>query len=132
MTVTDSLANAFVKIKNAYRAGQKTVEIKSSRMLLQIMEILKNKGFIQDYKFIEDNRQGIIRVYLKYLKGRKPAMVDIKRVSKPGRRIYVNKSEIPRVLSGIGIAIITTSRGLLTDEEAEKLNAGGEVICYVY
>jgi small subunit ribosomal protein S8 len=132
MSITDPLGDAFTKIKNAYRARKETVNLKGSKMLLTIMEILKKEGYIKDYRFIEDNKQGIIRVYLKYLDKNKPALMDIKRISKPGRRIYVNKNEVPRVLRGIGIAILTTSKGILTDEQARKLKVGGEVICYVY
>jgi len=132
MSVSDPLGDAFTKIRNAYRAKKDKVDLKGSKMLLRIVDILKREGFIQDYRFIEDNKQGIIRVYLRYLDKRRPALIDIKRISKPGRRIYVNKNEIPRVLSGIGIAILTTSKGILTDKEARKEKVGGEVICYVY
>lgn len=132
MSITDPLGDAFTKIKNAYRARKETVNLKGSKMLLAIMEILKKEGYIKDYRFIEDDKQGIIRVYLKYLDKNKPALMDIKRISKPGRRIYVNKNEVPRVLRGLGIAILTTSKGILTDEQARKLKVGGEVICYVY
>ncbi len=132
MSVTDSLADAFVKIKNAYRARKEVVNLKGSKLLLAIIDILKKEGYIKDYRFIEDNKQGIIRVYLKYLDKNKPALIDIKRISKPGRRIYVSKDEVPRVLRGIGTAILTTSKGVITDNQARKLKVGGEVICYVY
>jgi small subunit ribosomal protein S8 len=132
MSVSDSLADAFVKIKNAYRAGKEKVDIKGSKMLLEIVEIMKKKGFIQDYRFIEDNKQGVIRVYLRYLDKKTPALVEIKKISKPGRRVYVNRKEIPQVLSGIGVAILTTSKGILTDQEARRHKVGGEVICYIY
>jgi len=132
MSVTDSLADAFVKIKNAYRARKEVVNLKGSKLLLAIIDILKREGYIKDYRFIEDNKQGIIRVYLKYLNKNSPALIDIKRISKPGRRVYVNKEEVPRVLRGIGTAILTTSKGVVTDDQARKLKVGGEVICYVY
>jgi small subunit ribosomal protein S8 len=131
MAVTDLLADAFTKIRNAFRARKEKVDIKASNVLKKIVEILKNEGFINDFRFIEDNRQGIIRIYLKYY-GKKSAIRDIKRISKPGRRVYVNKTEIPKVLGGIGIAILTTSQGILTDSEARKIKVGGEVICYIY
>lgn len=133
MSVTDPLADAFVKIKNAYRARKEVVNLKGSKLLLAIVDILKKDGYIKDYRFIEDNKQGIIRVYLKYLDNKnKPALIDIKRISKPGRRVYVSKDEVPRVLRGIGTAILTTSKGVITDDQARKLKVGGEVICYVY
>ncbi len=132
MSVTDPLADAFVKIKNAYRARKEVVNLKGSKLLLAIIDILKREGYIKDYRFIEDNKQGIIRVYLKYLNKNSPALIDIKRISKPGRRVYVNKEEVPRVLRGIGTAILTTSKGVVTDDQARKLKVGGEVICYVY
>ncbi len=132
MSVTDILADSFVKIKNAYAVKKDKVDIKSSKMLISIIEIFKRERLIQDYKFIEDNKQGIIRVYLKYSNKRVPALKDIKRVSKIGCRVYVDKDKIPRVLRGIGLAILTTSKGILTDVEAREQNVGGEVICYVY
>ena len=132
MSVTDPLADAFAKIKNAYRARKEVVNLKGSKLLLAIVDILKKDGYIKDYRFIEDNKQGIIRVYLKYLDKNKPALIDIKRISKPGRRVYVSKDEVPRVLRGIGTAILTTSKGVITDDQARKLKVGGEVICYVY
>ncbi|MCD6079973.1 MAG: 30S ribosomal protein S8 [Candidatus Omnitrophica bacterium] len=132
MSITDPLADAFAKIKNAYRARKETVNLKGSKLLLAIMEIFKKEGYIKDYRFIEDDKQGIIRVYLKYVDKNRPALMDIKRISKPGRRVYVNKDEVPRVLRGIGIAVLSTSRGIVTDIQARKLKVGGEVICYVY
>ena len=132
MSVTDLLGDAFAKIKNAYRARKEVVNLKGSKLLLAIVDILKKDGYIKDYRFIEDNKQGIIRVYLKYLDKNKPALIDIKRISKPGRRVYVSKDEVPRVLRGIGTAILTTSKGVITDDQARKLKVGGEVICYVY
>ena len=132
MSITDPLADAFVKIKNAYMAKKEKVDIKSSRILLQIVDIFKREGFIQDYKFIADSSQGKIRIYLRYIERKKPALNNIKKISKPGRRVYVSRKELPRVLGGIGIAILSTSKGIFTDEEARKNNVGGEVICYVY
>ncbi|RKY37385.1 MAG: 30S ribosomal protein S8 [Candidatus Omnitrophota bacterium] len=132
MSITDPLADAFAKIKNAYRARKETVNLKGSKLLLAIMEIFKKEGYIKDYRFIEDDKQGIIRVYLKYVDKNRPALMDIKRISKPGRRVYVNKDEVPRVLRGIGIAVLSTSKGIVTDTQARKLKVGGEVICYVY
>ena len=94
--------------------------------------ILKQEGFIQDFRFVEDKKQGLYRIHLRYLKGSNPAITGIKRISKPGRRRYVDKEDIPRVYHGIGIGVLSTSKGLLTDEEARELNVGGEVLCYVW
>jgi small subunit ribosomal protein S8 len=132
MSISDPLADAFVKIKNGYRVNKESVDIKFSKLLLKIVGILKEKSFIKEFKVLEDNVQGSIRVYLKYLDKNKPALKDIKRVSKPGCRIYVDKDNIPKVLNGIGIAILTTSGGVLSDEDARKKNLGGEIICQLY
>ncbi|MDP8233966.1 MAG: 30S ribosomal protein S8 [Candidatus Saelkia tenebricola] len=132
MSVTDPLADAFVKIKNAYAVKKDNVDIKSSKILLNIVNILKREKFIQDYKSIEDNKQGLIRVYLKYSDRRKPALEKIKRISKSGCRVYVDKDNIPNVMQGIGMAILTTSKGVLSDVEARERNIGGEVICHIY
>ncbi|MDD5613723.1 MAG: 30S ribosomal protein S8 [Candidatus Omnitrophica bacterium] len=132
MSVTDPLADAFVKIKNGYGSNKDHVDIKSSKLLLKITDILKARGFIKDYKKIEDSKQGIIRVYLKYLNKNKPALNKIDRVSKPGCRIYAKKDNIPQVLNGMGIAILTTSGGIMSDYDARRNKLGGEVICYVY
>ena len=128
---TDPIADSLIAIKNAYMAKKDVTEIKSSKLLEKICEILKREGYIENYRKIEDNKQGILRIYLKYEKNR-PAITQIKRISKPGRRVYVTKDKVPQVLQGYGIAILTTSKGVLTDKEARKLGVGGEVICYVW
>ena len=132
MSISDPLADAFVKIKNGYRADKESVDIKFSKLLLKVVEILKAEDFIKEFKVMEDDVQGSIRVYLKYLSRNKPALRDIKRISKPGCRIYVDKDNIPKVLNGIGSAILTTSGGVFSDQDARKNNLGGEVICQVY
>ncbi len=132
MSISDPIADALVKIKNGYRVNKESVDIKFSKLLLKIVEILKEKGFIKEFKVIEDDIQGVIRVYLKYLDRNRPALKDIKRISKPGCRIYVDKDNIPRVLNGIGLAILTTSGGVFSGEDARKNNLGGELICQVY
>ncbi|MDP8253292.1 MAG: 30S ribosomal protein S8 [Candidatus Kaelpia aquatica] len=132
MSISDPLADAFVKIKNGYRVSKESVDIKFSKLLLKIVEILKAEGFVKEFKVIEDDVQGVIRVYLKYFARNKPALRDIKRISKPGCRIYVDKDNIPKVLNGIGSAILTTSGGVFSDQDARKNNLGGEVICQVY
>jgi len=129
--MNDLISDALTRIRNAYRAKKDSVEIKCSNLMERICDILKREGFIENYKKIEDNKQGILRIYLKYEKNR-PAITQIKRISKPGRRVYVTKDKVPQVLQGYGIAILTTSKGVLTDKEARKLGVGGEVICYVW
>ena len=108
------------------------VEIPASKTKTALAEILKNEGFIKDYERVEDGKQGIIRVYLKYGPNREKVISGLKRISKPGLKVYCKKDEIPKVLGGLGIAVISTSKGIMTDKEARKLGLGGEVICYVW
>ena len=131
MTMTDPIADMLTRIRNALMAKFEKVDVYNSKLNQRIVDILKREGYILDYKIIEDNKQGMIRVYLKYGPNKKPVISKLIRVSKPGRRIYVKTKEIPKVMGGLGIAILTTSKGILTDKEARKLNVGGEVICYV-
>jgi small subunit ribosomal protein S8 len=109
-----------------------TVEAPSSKMKVSIAEILKEEGYIKDYEYIQDGKQGIIRVYLKYGPNKEKVITGIKRISKPGLRVYVKKDEIPKVLGGLGTAVISTSKGLMTDKNARKSGLGGEVICYIW
>lgn len=132
MTMTDPIADMLTRIRNANTVGHKTVEIPGSNIKKSIAEILKSEGFIRDYEFVEDGKQGIIRAYLKYGPNEEKVITGIKRISKPGLRVYAGKNEIPRVLGGLGIAIISTSQGLVTDKQARKNNVGGEVLCYVW
>ncbi len=132
MTMTDPIADMLTRIRNANTVGHKTVEIPGSNIKKGIAEILKNEGFIRDYEFIEDGKQGIIRAFLKYGAGDEKVISGLKRISKPGLRVYAGKDEIPKVLGGLGVAIISTSKGLVTDKEARKLNVGGEVLCYIW
>ncbi len=131
MPVTDPIADYLTRIRNAVKARKKFVEMPSSGMKVGITEILKNNKFIKDYEVIEDNKQNVLKIYLQYVDG-EPSIQGLKRVSTPGLRKYVGKDEIPRVLNGLGIAVISTSRGLLTDKEARKEGVGGEVICYIW
>jgi small subunit ribosomal protein S8 len=128
---TDPIADYLTRIRNAAKAGHKIVEIPASNTKREMTKILMDKGYILNYKFEDDNKQGIIKIALKY-NGLTPAFKTIERISKPGLRKYVNKGTMPRVLNGLGIAILSTSRGVMTDKEAKKLNVGGEVLCYVY
>ena len=131
MVMTDPIADFLTRIRNGNMVMHETVEIPSSKIKLAIAEILKEEGYIKDFEFIADGKQGIIRVYLKYGEDRK-VISGIKRISKPGLRVYVEKDEIPRVLGGLGTAIISTSQGLMTDKKARKEGLGGEIICYIW
>jgi len=119
------------RIRNANQMRHEVVDIPASRIKLQILELLKREGYINDVEYIEDNKQGILRVYLKYVKGER-VIKGLKRISKPGLRVYAKKEELPRVFNGLGIAVISTSEGILTDREARQRNIGGEVIAYVW
>jgi small subunit ribosomal protein S8 len=130
---TDPIADFLTRVRNAQSARHKVVEIPASNMKREITKILMDKGYILNYKFIDDNKQGTIKIALKYTgETRIPAMKKIERISKPGLRKYSNSTELPRVLNGLGIAILSTSKGVITDKEARNLNIGGEVLCYVY
>jgi len=132
MAVTDPIADMLTRIRNASFAKKEVVELKSSRILEEVVKILKKESFVANYKFIKDTKQGILRVYLKYSKEGAPAILGIKRISKPGLRIYKKADALPKVYGGLGIAVISTSKGLMTDSEAREKKLGGEVICYTW
>ncbi len=132
MSVTDLIADQITVIRNAIRVGKKTVIIKRSGTLERIMEIIKREGLIENYKTIEDNKQGQIKVYLKYLDDGRPVMENLKRISRPGLRKYVPAKNVKNVMGGVGVAILSTSKGLLTDKEARQQGLGGELICQVW
>lgn len=132
MTMTDPIADMLTRIRNANVVKHETVDIPASNIKKEIARILLEEGFVKGYDVIEDGKQGIIRVQLKYGKENERAITGIKRISKPGMRVYAAKGDIPRVLNGLGISIISTSNGILTDKQARKDNTGGEVICYVW
>ena len=132
MAVTDPIADMLTVIRNASRAKKDVVELRNSNFLEGVMKILKKESFIANYKLIKDTKQGILRVYLRYSKEGKPALLGIKRISKPGLRIYKKTDELPKVYGGLGIAIISTSKGLMTDNEAREKKMGGEVVCSVW
>lgn len=131
MSVTDPIADFLTRIRNASKAKLLRVDIPASKMKIQIAEILKNEKYIHDYTIIEDNKQNIIRIQLKY-RGGVPAITGLKRISKPGLRIYKPAEQLPRVLNGLGTAVISTSKGLLTDKQARSQSLGGEIICYIW
>ncbi len=132
MNTTDPIADMLTRIRNANSSKHKTVDIPSSKMKLSIAEILYKEGYIKSFEEIADENQGIIRITLKYDEKGKRVIDGLKRISKPGLRVYANKEELPKVLNGLGIAIISTSQGLKTDKEARQLGVGGEVLAYIW
>ncbi|MDD2509606.1 MAG: 30S ribosomal protein S8 [Syntrophomonas sp.] len=132
MVMTDPVADLLTRIRNGNMVMHETVEVPGSRIKLSIAQIMQEEGYIKDYEFVEDGKQGIIRIYLKYGPDKKKVITGIKRISKPGLRVYVKKDEIPRVLGGLGTAVISTSKGLMTDKKARKEGLGGEVVCYIW
>lgn len=132
MTMTDPIADMLTRIRNANVVKHETVDVPASNMKKELSRILLEEGFIRGYDVIEDGKQGIIRIQLKYGQMSERVITGLKRISKPGMRVYAAKHEVPRVLNGLGISIISTSKGILTDKQARKENVGGEVICYVW
>ncbi|MDK2821196.1 MAG: small subunit ribosomal protein [Clostridia bacterium] len=130
--MTDPIADFLTRIRNANMVYQEKVDIPASKVKRALAEILKNEGYIKKYDYIEDGKQGILRLYLKYGSNREKVISGLKRISRPGLRIYAKKGEIPKVLGGLGIAVISTSKGILTDKEARREGVGGEVICYIW
>ena len=131
MVMTDPIADMLTRIRNATIVKDKVVEIPSSKVKLELAKILKDEGYIQDCEFVDNGKQGAIRVYLRY-NGKENVITGLKRISKPGLRVYAQKEEIPKVLGGLGIAILSTSRGIMTDRKARTEGIGGEVMCYVW
>jgi len=132
LAMTDVIADMLTRIRNANDAGHPTVEIPCSNTKKAIAQTLKEEGYIQDFEVVDDAKQGSIKVYLKYGPNKKKVITGIKRISKPGLRIYAKKDNIPKVMGGLGTVIISTSRGIMTDKQARKEQVGGEVICYVW
>jgi len=132
MVMTDPIADMLTRIRNANLVRHDKLEIPSSKMKQEIADILKREGYIRDYEVVEDNKQGILRMFLKYGSNDMRVITGLKRISKPGLRVYVKANEVPRVLNGLGIAIISTSKGILSDKEAREQTVGGEVLAYVW
>ena len=132
MVMTDPIADLLTRIRNANRVGHKTVSAPSSNMKVAIAEILKNEGFIKGYEVIEDGKQNELKIQLKYGRNNEKVITGIKRISKPGLRVYAKNEDLPKVLNGLGIAIVSTSNGLVTDKQARKEGIGGEVLAYVW
>ena len=132
MHITDPIADMLTRIRNANTAKHDTVDIPASKMKKAIAQILVDEGYIKSFKVIDDEKQGVIRVTLKYGEGKSQVITGLRRVSKPGLRIYSNVEDMPKVMKGLGVAIISTSKGIMTDREARKQNVGGEVLAFVW
>lgn len=132
MQITDPIADLLTRIRNASSAKHETVEVPASKMKKEIVKILFEEGYIKKFDVIDDERQGVIKIWLKYGEGKKQVISGIKRVSKPGLRVYSSKEDMPRVLKGLGIAIVSTSKGIMTDKQARRENVGGEVLAFVW
>jgi len=130
--MTDPIADMLMRIKNALMARHKKVVIPASKIKLEIARILKEEGYIEDYQYIDEKPQGKIEIVLKYDENKRPVIAGVRRVSKPGRRIYMGYRDLPKVLDGLGIAIVSTSQGIMTDYEARKRKIGGEVLCEIW
>ena len=132
MSATDPIADMLTRIRNAVRAKKKEVNLPSSRLKVEIARILKEEGYIKNYKLIEDNKQGVLNITLKYVDNNQSAITGLRRVSKPGCRIYCSQDSIPKVLGGLGLVIISTSKGVMTGQKCEELGLGGEVLCEIW
>ncbi|MGG4305657.1 30S ribosomal protein S8 [Bacillus wiedmannii] len=132
MVMTDPIADMLTRIRNANMVRHEKLEVPASKIKKEIAELLKREGFIRDVEYIEDNKQGILRIFLKYGANNERVITGLKRISKPGLRVYAKADEVPRVLNGLGIALVSTSKGVMTDKDARQLQTGGEVIAYVW
>ena len=132
MQITDPIADMLTRIRNAGMARHESVDVPASKMKTAIAEVLLKEGYIKAFQIVDDGTQGVIRITLKYLPGRERAIQGLKRVSKPGLRVYAGADELPRILKGLGVAIISTSKGIMTDREARKAHVGGEVLAFVW
>ena len=132
MAISDPIADMLTRIRNAAKARFNSVDIPGSTLKTEVAKILKNEGFVRNYKFLKDGKQGILRVYLKYGEGQSNIIYGLKRISKPSRRVYVNCKEIKSVYNGMGIAILSTSKGVMTDKRARQEKVGGEILCHVW
>ena len=129
MSMSDPIADMLTRIRNAGKARHKSVDIPGSRVRTEVARVLRNEGFIRNYKFLKDNKQGVLRVYLKYTPDQSNVILGLDRVSKPSRRVYVKGKDIKPLLNGMGIRIISTSKGMMTDKQARQNNIGGEILC---
>lgn len=129
---TDPISDMLTRIRNANRVYHEKVDMPASNLKREISKILKSEGYIKDYKYIKSESQGTLRIFMKYMTDRRRAITNVRRISKPGLRIYVSKDQVPKVLSGLGTAIISTSKGVMTDKSAREKSVGGEVLCFVW
>ena len=132
MSMSDPIADMLTRVRNAIKAKFDSVDIPGSNIKVELAKILKQEGFIKNYKFIQDSKQGVLRVYLKYTETQSNVVLGINRISKPSRRVYMKAKDLKPVLNGMGISILTTSKGIMTDKMARKENVGGEIICNVW
>ncbi|WP_138420164.1 30S ribosomal protein S8 [Aquibacillus sediminis] len=132
MVMTDPIADMLTRIRNANMVRHEKLEIPASNLKKEVADILKREGFVRDYEFVEDNKQGVLRIFLKYGASEERVITGLKRISKPGLRVYAKADEVPKVLNGLGIAIVSTSKGVLSDKEAREQAVGGEILAYVW
>ena len=132
MAITDPIADMLTRVRNAGKAKFNSVDIPGSKIKIELARVMKDEGYIRNYKFIKDGKQGILRIYLKYADNQAHVIQELTRISKPSRRVYVNADEIKTVYNGMGISILSTSKGILTDKQARKQKIGGEVICNIF
>ena len=131
MSLSDPIANMLTVVRNALQANKETVDVPASNLVGKILEIFKNDGYVEDFRLLKNNAQGTYRIFLKY-DNKKPAIMGLRRISKSGLRVYAAGDKLPRVLNGFGTAVISTSKGVISDRQARKLKIGGEVICYIW
>lgn len=132
MSMTDPIADLLTRIRNASSVNHDRLEVPGSKLKKAVVQVLKDEGFIRDYEWVNNGPQGVIRIYLKYGPNKSKVISGLKRISKPGLRVYAKKDEIPRVLGGLGVAVLSTSKGILTDKQARAEGLGGEVLCYIW
>ncbi len=132
MSMTDPVADMLTRVRNANMVGHERVEIPASKLKMEITRTLHEEGYIRNYRWIDDNKQGILRIYLKYGEGKEKVITGLKRISKPGRRVYVKADQLPNVYGNLGISILSTSQGIKTASECRKSGIGGEVLCYIW
>jgi small subunit ribosomal protein S8 len=132
MAISDPIADMLTRVRNAVKAKMNSVDVPASKLKTELARVMKDEGYIKNYKFIQDGKQGLLRVYLKYGPGQQATIYGLERVSKPSRRIYVKSREIKPVFNGMGVAILSTSKGIMTDRKARQENVGGEVLCNIW
>ena len=132
MAMSDPIADMLTRIRNAGKARHKSVDIPGSKLRTEIARVMRNEGFIRNYKFLNDNKQGVLRIYLKYTPDQESVILGLQRVSRPSRRVYVKGKDVKPLLNGMGLRIISTSKGIMTDKQARQANVGGEVLCNIW